>query len=165
MTIHDITTREYESVGGYSGLATNVGYQERKFTGAELKTLKDGTVPADGDSFKICPIPKGSYVSKTRLAVVDPDATSIVVETGYTDGTNTDDNAFETDGNLNSKAVTDSEIATKCFPNSAGYLLDPFLTMTLADIASNLEDDTEFYIGWWIELQAQAMAESLTAPF
>lgn len=164
MATHDLTVAPYRQANMGSNLQNRRGIVYRKFKGSELKTLKDGTTPADGDTFKIFKVPKGSLVPGGGSIVVDADDTSILMDIGYTDGTTTDSDCFETDRNLNTTGDVPSSDDSLYVPNVSTYTKDMYITMTLADIASNLDDDTEFFVYMYIDLINQEIDEQLTTP-
>ena len=170
MATYDLTVEPYRQSAGYAGKETNQGWQYRKFLGSELKTLKDGTVVPDAAShtFKIAKLGFGSVVSKVRTIVVDADDTAINMDIGYTDGTNGAVNTFEDAVALNATGVTDSADDIIYFPNSgSNYTLQPYLTMTVnraSNWVTDLDDATEYIVGWFTELVQQQIAAALTTP-
>lgn len=162
MATWDLTTREFKSQGGYSGIETNPGWNYRVFTGAELKSLPQGS-PANGDNFKIAELQKGLVIDKVKTIVTDADDTALTLDIGYTDGTNGADNTFEDDAALDATGVTESADDIVYFPNVSTYTLTPYLTMKPSAI-STLDDATEFIVGWHSLLIDQAISTQLTAP-
>ena len=163
MATHDLTVAPYQQANGYSGIGTVQGWNYRRFTGADLKTLKDGTAPANGDNFKIAKLGKGMQIRKVSTTVLDADDTALTLDIGYTDGTNGADNTFEDDAALNATGTTESADDIITFPNVATYTLDPFLTIKPSAI-STLDDATEFVVGWFTVLIPEVISTQLTAP-
>ncbi len=164
MATHDLTVAPYEQSNVYSGLETGIGKGHRKFLGSELKLLKDGSEPDDGDTLKIAKIPRGCILKEVAVVITDADDTAIELDVGYTDGTNGAENTFEDALALNSTGVTFSSDDQVYFPNSgSSYTKQPYLTITLNDFA-NLDDATEFIVGWECHLIQQVIATALTTP-
>ena len=160
MATHDMTTQLYPGHPAPSDLGQRVCVVSRRFTGADLTTLKDGTTPSNGDSYKVIKgVFKHAMVDKVWTVVTDADDTSITLDIGYTDDTNTSATAFETDAALNATGVTASADDIVFFDDK-----DYWITITPSTL-TDMDSDLEFVVAVrFIDLSDAGVTEALTAP-
>jgi len=157
MTVYDMCTQDF-SPANYEAPAMLAGskqYMRRRFVGSDFTDL---TTTAS-DSFKIFKIDKHMMVPIVYTIVTDADDTSITLDIGYTDGTNTAATAFEGDAALDSTGVTASSDDTIFFDDD-GY----YITLVLSNLA-DLDDATEFTVVVGVlDLSDAGVTTEITAP-
>lgn len=140
MASFDLTTQEYQKQSTPIQNSANEWRRKIVIKGSEITALSTNAT----DTFKILNLGQNVRVDSHAVTVVDADDTAITMKSGYTDGTNTDDDAYDADVALNAQAVTKALDNDKLLYD-AGVLADFFLILTLSNLA-DLDDATEFIV-------------------
>lgn len=156
MVLYDMCQQGYTAA--FEAKTDNAGREQvlmRRFIGTDFTSL---TTTAS-DIFKVFKISKNQLVNRVWTIVTDADDTAITLDIGYTDGTNTAAEAFETNAALNSTGVTESA-DDKIFFDDDGY----YIILTLSAL-STLDAATEFIVACEvIDMRGVGVTTALTAP-
>jgi len=100
------------------------------------------------DTFEVCNLGQNIMVTEMAFVVLDADDTAITLKVGYSDGTNTDDDAYDADVALDSTGITalnNADFTANKLLIDEAVGADFKLILTFSAL-STLDDATEFVI-------------------
>jgi len=144
MASFDLTTQKYALQSNKIQLGANDWKRKIVILGSQITALSTTAT----DTFKICNLGQNVRVTNLSTLVVDADDTALTLKIGYTDGTNTDDDAYDADVALDSAAVTslnapDFTVDKLLIDVAVGA--DFYMILTFSALTT-LDDATEFII-------------------
>ena len=140
MAVFDLTKQKNNLQSAPIQIGANRWVRKIKIKGSDITSLSTTAT----DNFKILNLGQKVRVVNHSVIVLDADDTAITMKSGYTDGTNTDDDAYDADVALNAAAVTTAMDNDK-FLYDAAVGADFFLILTFSALTT-LDDATEFIV-------------------
>ena len=144
MTVFDLTGQKYNKQSTPIQLGANQWERKIVIKGSEITALSTTA----SDVFKVLNLGQNVMVNEMATIVTDADDTSITLKIGYTDGTNTDEDAYDADVALDSTGITalgNNDFTANVLLIDEAVGADFFLTLTFSAL-STLDDATEFII-------------------
>ena len=144
MASFDLTGQKYNLQSAPIQIADGEIGRKIVIKGSDITALSTSAT----DTFEVCNLGQNIMINEMSFVVLDADDTAITLKVGYSDGTNTDDDAYDADVALNATGITalnNADFTANKLLIDEAVGADFKLILTFSALTT-LDDATEFVI-------------------